>query len=103
MTVLENRLWELRHTRFDRVDPAYDFWYARNRKTGKTVSSYDLRVFANRDWLKSNGLPAYLAKYATGDTLPWWDQLYRTGKAPGFDPDEFASSVKALKKSLRRS
>lgn len=97
------RLWELRHTCDDAVEPKHKFWYARNKKTGNTVSAWKLSQFTDRAWLKSKGLPAYLAKFAADDDRRWWDQLHRTGKAPGFNEKEFLGSIEALKKTFRRS
>ena len=98
-----SRLWELRHTRFDEVIPEHDFWYAINKSTGKTVSSWELDKFTDRAWLKARGLPAYLAKQAGGDTLSWWEQLYRTGRAPGYDHQDFLSTVSSIRKLLLKS
>ena len=99
----KRRLWELRDTRFDEVMPEHVYFYAINKNTGKTVSAWNLNKFTDRSWLKARGLPVYLAKHAGGDTLSWWEQLYRQGRAPGYDHQEFLSTVSSIRKGLLKS
>ena len=73
------RLWTLTHTSIAFGDEPGEtgWWFAWNNTTGKQVAARDLSKFANAEFRKQNGLPKYIGKAATGETLTWWDRRFK--------------------------
>jgi len=75
----EWKRWTLTHTNiaFGDDNDQTGWWFAFDNNTGKQVAAYDLSKFADAGFRKQHGLPQYIGKAATGETLTWWDRRFK--------------------------